>query len=296
MNLFKNTIINFHSITSKAWMEKVFILLKNRYRLISVRELESYYYEGKRLDNTCSITYDDGHESFHSIVFPLLKKYEIPASLYVSPLMIKERKNFWFQEIENYDDNILYESIDDLFKSNDFKNNISIGEIFKSMKLNDIWDAIYRYMDHTGVEPKKCVNLDSEQLIEIKNSGLVTIGAHTLNHPILSNEDDKIALNEIKESIDQLSDLINTKIKYFAYPNGIPNVDFGYREVKVLKDLGIKLSFSTENKAFSMEDDPLNIPRNGLTKGGKMFILSKLILGKRWDKIKGLLKNNSFRV
>ncbi len=36
------------------------------------------------------------------------------------------------------------------------------------------------------------MNLTREQLIELNNSGLIEIGSHTNNHPILVNESDKV--------------------------------------------------------------------------------------------------------
>ncbi len=296
MNFFPNTIINFHAINDQEWMNKVLLILKNRYQLISIQELEEYFYTGKELKNACCITYDDGHESFYTTVFSLLKRYRIPATIFVSPLMVKERRNFWFQEIQNFDEYVLYKIIQDLVPGEWPKVPISIYEIFKRMKLETTWKVINQYMLETNTEQKECVNMNLEQLIEIQESGLVTIGAHTLNHPVLSNEDDNTATNEIRKSIENLSHMLGINIKYFAYPNGIPNVDFSKREMDILANSGIKLSFSTENKTFSKNDNPLSIPRNGLTKGGAFFILTKLLLGRKWETLKKRIKSNSIHV
>jgi len=55
-----------------------------------------------------------------------------------------------------------------------------------------------------------------------------------------------------------------------------------------LKAMNIKLAFSTENKSFTIKDNPLSIPRNGISKGNKSFLFLKLLLGSKWDKIKKL--------
>jgi len=52
--------------------------------------------------------------------------------------------------------------------------------------------------------------------------------------------------------------------------------------------MNIKLALSTENKSFSIKDNPLNIPRNGISKGNKSFLFLKLLLGSNWDTIKKL--------
>lgn len=64
--------------------------------------------------------------------------------------------------------------------------------------------------------------LKDYQIIEMLNSGLCTIGAHTMNHPFLSTIT-HLDL-EILNSKMELEKKYNYKIKYFAYPYGQPFV------------------------------------------------------------------------
>jgi len=131
--------------------------------------------------------------------------------------------------------------------------------------------------------------MDKTQLQELHKSGLVSIGAHTLNHPILKNETDEVANKEIKSSIKGLSEILGEKVKYFAYPNGTPDLDFSEREQEWLKSLDIKLAFSTENRSFNRKDNPLSIPRNGISRGSCTFVKLKLLSGSKWTVLKRLL-------
>lgn len=106
MKLFHNMIINFHKVWDSKWMERVFLLLKNIYNVVSLEDIEDYYYKGKELHNCCHITFDDGDRSFYTIAFPLIKKHQIPVSIYVSPQIIKSGKNFWFQERSHYNQEV----------------------------------------------------------------------------------------------------------------------------------------------------------------------------------------------
>ena len=40
-----NKIINFHEVNDIKWFENVIIILKKKYHLISINELEAFYYE-----------------------------------------------------------------------------------------------------------------------------------------------------------------------------------------------------------------------------------------------------------
>jgi peptidoglycan/xylan/chitin deacetylase (PgdA/CDA1 family) len=289
MKLFPNTIINFHKIYDKEWMESVLLYLINNYNIVALQDIESYYYNQKLLHNCCHITFDDGDRSFYTIVYPLIKKFQLPVSIYVSPKIVKTGENFWFQEIRNYNKEVLRTVINNkcpYLKSINPK--IPISAIFKSLQLTQIWEIIDEYRSIMKIDAEKRMNMSESELKEVYNSGLVAIGAHTQNHPILANETETTAQYEIQSSILELSEILADPVKYFAYPNGIPQIDFGEREMNFLKAMNIKLALSTENKSFSIIDNPLNIPRNGISKGNKSFLFIKLLLGSKWDKVKKL--------
>jgi len=289
MKLFPNTIINFHKIYDKEWMESVLLYLINNYNIVALQDIESYYYNQKLLHNCCHITFDDGDRSFYTIVYPLIKKFQLPVSIYVSPKIVKTGENFWFQEIRNYNKEVLRTIINNKYpylKSINPK--IPISAIFKSLKLTQIWEIIDEYRSIMKIDSEKRMNMSVDELKEVYDSGLVEIGAHTQNHPILANETETTAQYEIQSSILELNAILGVQVSSFAYPNGIPQIDFGKREMNLLKAMNIKLAFSTENKSFSIKDNPLNIPRNGISKGNKSFLFMKLLIGSKWDIVKKL--------
>jgi len=289
MKVLQNTIINFHKIYDKEWMESVLLFLSNIYNIVSLQDIESYYYHKKPLHNCCHITFDDGDRSFYTIVYPLIKKFQLPVSIYVSPKIVKTGENFWFQEIRNYNKEVLRTIINNKYpylKSINPK--IPISAIFKSLKLTQIWEIIDEYRSIMKIDSEKRMNMSVDELKEVYDSGLVEIGAHTQNHPILANETETTAQYEIQSSILELNAILGVQVSSFAYPNGIPQIDFGKREMNFLKAMNIKLALSTENKSFSIKDNPLNIPRNGISKGNKSFLFMKLLIGSKWDIVKKL--------
>jgi peptidoglycan/xylan/chitin deacetylase (PgdA/CDA1 family) len=285
-----NTVINFHVIKDVEWMEKVLILLKKYYTFVSASELEEFYNGEKALINACHITVDDGDISVYYHLFPLIKKYNIPISIYVSPFSTRSGKNFWFQEIRGYDLKILLQLFNRQQNSNfRFKNKEQVNGLLKSLKIEEINRLISTYREEMNLPIKNRINMELSQLIELKKSGLVEIGAHTQTHPILINETFDVALYEIRSSVEELREMLNCEVRYFAYPNGNPSIDFNEREIDILKGCNIKLAFSTDINRFSKRDNPLSIPRIGITKGNRNFILAKLIFGNTWWKLKRLL-------
>lgn len=294
MKLFQSVVINFHTIDSYDWLDSIFCFLTRSYNIVSLSELENFYYRDNRLKSFCHITFDDGDSSFYHIVYPLLKKHRFPVSLYVSPKIIRERVNYWFQEIHNYNRNKLL-SITERHINNIIpdKEKIPLEEVLKALPLNSILAIIDQYQTETATPAKQPINLTVDQLKELDASGLVTIGAHTMNHPILSNETVEECETEIRHSVEGLSNLLNKEVISFAYPNGVPNLDFGQREKNILKKNNIRIALSMENRPINKKGDPLSVPRIGIHYGGAEFFLLKLLSGKYWENIRRLFKGKT---
>lgn len=229
-----NRVINFHDVYNKNWFEQTLLILKRKYTIISIRELDDFFYKGKTLQNTCLITVDDGDKTFYEVMYPVLLKLQLPAILFVSPKIITNKENFWFQEIRHFDKIRLNKIIFDYYHTD--LQAYTNGSILKNCSIHDIWEIIRTYKEQTNDQETKTYNMSLEQLKEVHQSKIVTIGAHTQNHPILKNEVDEKSKTEIQDSIDGLETLLQDKIYYFAYPNGTPDVDYTQREMSFLQE------------------------------------------------------------
>ena len=110
-----NLSLTFHKIPSAYWFKNTMITIKKFFNFISIEDIEAYYYYKKDFNNCCHICFDDGDITFYEYAFPVLKEMRIPATLFVSPKIIQDDGNFWFQEL--YD---MAKQIDeDIDKTND---------------------------------------------------------------------------------------------------------------------------------------------------------------------------------
>ena len=277
MKFLPNIILNFHAIKDPKWFEHILKIIQRLYHPVSYEDIENYYRNGKTLKHACHITFDDGHISFYETVFPLLKQYNIPASIFVSPKVITERTNFWFQEISDYDFNVLNKLVNKRLGITDDDSPVTAK--LKGLQIKEIWEIIYAYQEQTQTPPKSCMNMNIQQIKEVHQSGLVHIGAHTLTHPILKNENDDSVQYEIGNSISELSKLLDMPIHSFAYPNGKPGFDFGEREMNILKQHDIRLAFTTEERTLRINDNLMSVPRSGFEGGSTPYIYVKLMSG-----------------
>ncbi|MBW4890063.1 polysaccharide deacetylase family protein [Mucilaginibacter sp. HMF5004] len=291
-----NKILNFHLVNDMAWFEKTIILIKSKYNMVSIDTLDEYYQGKIKLKNACHITVDDGDETFYRIIYPVLKKHNIPASLYVSPKIFNEQINYWFQEIEGYDFDIVKKIVAEMTNTPvDKLAPYSVWDIMKVMQVSTIHDILTEYRKRTNTPLKPYQNMSIAELREVDQQGLVTIGGHTMNHPILMNESDESSHYEISNSINELAKLLGHPVKCFSYPNGIPGYDFTDRECDTLKRNGITLTFSTEARDFSDKDNVYKIPRIGVSNSeGQLFLKAKLFLGPVWLILKKLKPSGEY--
>lgn len=81
----------------------------------------------------------------------------------------------------------------------------------------------------------------SWEIQNLEKSGLVEIGAHTVNHAYLKGLSKSTAEYEIRQSKAMLENLIGQPVISFAYPSGA----FDLQAEKLVKDAGFKTSVST---------------------------------------------------
>ena len=89
----------------------------------------------------------------------------------------------------------------------------------------------------------------------------MTIGAHTVSHPILSRVSEDKARAEMAESKERLEAIIGRKVALFAYPNGKPGTDYTGVHVRLAREAGFEAACSTGWGAATTGCDIYQIPR-----------------------------------
>ena len=248
----------FHEINNFSIFKKTISLISKNYKFMNL-----FDFINSDEKNICHITFDDGHHSFEN-AFEILKKKNIPSTLFISVDKILNKKNFWFQDID-----YLKEKLNEKF-NDEFNNFFLIKKNSDSFKIYDYlkFYRIEKIDEFINLLVKRynislpLFNISLEKLKELSHENLLELGAHTVNHPILLNEENEKSELEIKDSIVNLSNFLNKQIISFAYPNGIKKLDYDNREKNILKENGIKYAFTMNLNNFNInEHDLLEIPR-----------------------------------
>ena len=106
--------------------------------------------------------------------------------------------------------------------------------------------------------------ITTEQLIEMSQNSLVTIGSHGCSHIKLTDCEINAAYNEIISSKEKLECILKKKVDLIAYPNGAINKSI----LKLTKKAGYKYGFGVIPRKCNILSKLLNkysLPRYNLT-------------------------------
>jgi len=217
------------------------------------------------------ITFDDGFYNNYEHAFPILKKYNVPAVIFLSTAFIDTDRSVWFCYANEMIEKTVKSSIEWygkiyslLDEGEKLASNYEIQESIKRKKIEEIYQDLNLLSEKLEVEMQILSNqyrmLDSAAIEDMVDSGLIEFGAHTHNHVILTTACKDSSRDEILTSIEKVKNLTGKDCRYFAYPNG-GTTDFSMEHKSMLKDAGIERSFSMIDGLSSIDDDMSAIKR-----------------------------------
>lgn len=255
-----NFVYYVHDVASSEEFEQTVNFLRRRYRFVSSEELRAFLNRSISLNGACLLTIDDGWLSTYKCIFPVIKKYGIPILLFVSPEVCEGHLDYWFYRLRFCDEHDVKELLinQKLYDSKIWDYPLDL--LLKGLPADTISALLAACLPEKTL-PRGFIN--TQELLEMRDSGLVEIGSHTLTHPILSLESDEKAEREIIDSVRHLEKVVDAPVRSFAYPNGIPQLDFGKREMLLLEKTDVDLAFSVESNFVTQHTHRLAIPRIG---------------------------------
>jgi peptidoglycan/xylan/chitin deacetylase (PgdA/CDA1 family) len=239
------------------FLESVILSVRNAgYEFISMDELQRRLVERDFRKKFASFTLDDGYLDNYQYAFPLLQKYDVPFTVYLNTGMPDGSAILWWWLLEF----IVREhsKIEFSFDEQELKLTCETPEqkyqafnqiywLLRGMPHDKQYTAIFNLFDHYSVDAKEFCRASTmtwEMIKELSDSGLGTIGAHTVNHFALSKLPDEEVRSEAKASRDIITKKTKTTPKHFSYPYGDPS-SAAKREFEIIEDLDFATATTT---------------------------------------------------
>jgi len=86
-------VFTFHTVQPESFEAQLQFLKDNAYQTIPSRSLIRYIRDGEKIgDRAVMLTFDDGRKSVWSVAYPLLKKYNMCATVFLTPAIMDESR------------------------------------------------------------------------------------------------------------------------------------------------------------------------------------------------------------
>lgn len=290
LNRNKILILAYHGITKSEFKIPPWVLfpvnsfeiqmrfLRKKYCVLGLQEVINAIQKNISLPrNIAVVTFDDGYRNNLTLALPILIKYNIPASIFLTTgyigtdkLLPLDRAYLILTNSQNKQPLFFKEiGLGPLFFDNDesiLASYLSTVEALKNLstevqeayleKLKTILKSDYERSD---VENEFKL-LSWEEVDYLAKNDLIEIGAHTQSHEILSNVSIRVAEKEILNSKTMIECHLSRKVISFAYPNGTLR-DFNEFHSQQLKNIGFVCSMTTVARLNQYSDNRYELGR-----------------------------------
>jgi peptidoglycan/xylan/chitin deacetylase (PgdA/CDA1 family) len=247
-------------------------LLRRQYRTISLRDLA----EGQMPPRSIVVTLDDGYHDNLTEALPLLERFEIPATVFVTSGSIGDDREFWWDEIvrllvtcEPAPDELILEIKGRTFRwptsTSGERHTVakSLVAELKSASRNDLDTAIAALRTWCGGRKVSAVGrrpLRRAELLELAAHSLIEIGSHTRSHIFMASHSEASQRQEVVDGRSDLEQWIGRSMTSFAYPFGLAAA-ISAESRRAVELGGIRIACTLDGKVATRSSDLLQLSR-----------------------------------
>lgn len=217
-------------------------------------------------------TFDDGYADNYLQAFPIFQKHNIPFTIYVSTGFVDKLSLLWWYQLE---DIIMQNNSVKLSNGMSFSCNtisekeasfLAIRKIILELPAsnfdNEVRELLYNYALNFDKYTDELI-LTWNQILEMSQSPLCTIGAHTITHRRLSELSHTDLIEEINQSKVIIEEKIKKNVAHFAYPFGT-NFEVNFEVVDAVKAGYDSAIYANGGVIRKLDKDLYSLPRTML--------------------------------
>lgn len=207
--------------------------LRRNYRLVSLEQLYSELQDPASRGQAVAVTFDDGYADTYHNAFPILRRYQIPATVFVIVGSIESGEVAWYDKtflaLKVYPGATLEIELDRIRR---FALDSGAARLSAAMQINNWLRTVPERrrrefcaaLERRFALPPAALAgrmLNWSQVREMRDAG-IAFGSHTMNHPAVSRLDETEAEEELGMSRHLLEERLGSLAPDFAFPFGKP--------------------------------------------------------------------------
>jgi peptidoglycan/xylan/chitin deacetylase (PgdA/CDA1 family) len=207
--------------------------VRRRYRILSLDDLCEEMEKPSRKEDAVAVTFDDGYRDLHTYALPVLRKYKIPATIFLPLVSIETGQVPWYDRVflalKVFPEDELQIVLDRPrhFQLVSWKARLeTAAEIIQYLRTlpDDRRREYCAALEELVILPQdelKDRMLTWDQIRAMGHEG-ITFGSHTMTHPAVSQLTESQLVSELGESKRALENRLGSPAVHFAYPFGKP--------------------------------------------------------------------------
>lgn len=260
---------------SPFFLESIILAYKAKgFDFISLDELPVILSSVQKPENPFIVfTIDDGYLDNFTYALPIFERHKVPFAIFVATDFIDQKAILWWDVLEElvlHNNTINYNK--QSFPCHTFQEKWDTFRIIREDILkfdqSQLIEALQKAFSDYHIDWYKPIcekAMTWDQIKELSQHPLCTIGGHTVSHPALNQLSDDNFRQEVRVGIEKLESIICKKIHHFAYPYGSPN-EIGEREYRLIKEFNFKTSFIAYGGCITEEN------KNNITHLPRVFL------------------------
>jgi peptidoglycan/xylan/chitin deacetylase (PgdA/CDA1 family) len=266
------------AVAPDKFAEQLSWLTKNR-TLFSLSQFAGLHRRGELPDDAIAVTFDDGYACTANVAGPLLRRNDVPATIFIPAGLIGRAHLFWWDELgqivmthpgtnlnamgrtfdigERQDGDAMWprESRKRTPRQNGF---YVLWSELQTLPLHEIEQTLSELRPrHPPTADNDAHRLMTEDEVRSIGSENIQFGSHALTHTSLPSLASAEKAREIRDSVAACEHLAGTRPVTFAYPFG----DFDAECEALVAEAGFACACTVEPRAVAASDDIFALPR-----------------------------------
>ena len=252
--------------------------LKRRRTVLPLVEFADLHRKNRLPRNAVALTMDDGYACNTENAEPILAAHGLPATLFLTTGTVSNEREYWWDELErivtttpvtrmtaniagqSYSFDLGPPTIQRQVSAEREAAYLALWKVLRPQPPEARPDLLAELAREHGVEPltRRTHRIMTKAEVQaLAARGVISIGAHTVNHPPLSELSREDQWNEIIASREACAELIGSMPTTFAYPFG----DYSDTSVEVVREIGFDAAVTTDHDVVRASYDRLRLPR-----------------------------------
>jgi peptidoglycan/xylan/chitin deacetylase (PgdA/CDA1 family) len=269
-------------------------VMRKHFHPISVSALADALRTKRVPDRAVAVTFDDGYADNLYAATPLLERLEIPATVFVISGYVDASKEYWWDELERillrpgtlprelrlsldgtehrWELGAVATYTEEEYAADRHRRVWQAAKDSRLALFYDVWQKLqplfpWQQEEALGAlrewacvpaEPRSTHRpMSSDELVKMERGGLVSVGAHTVHHPLLSSLPAAEQEQQIVQSKRHLERILSHPVREFSYPFGA----YAEETVPMVRAAGFSSACATVEEAVWRRSDPFQLPR-----------------------------------